>query len=46
MPMRTGRPIPALTLIADERETLERWQFNLALQRNLWVRISPVEPKF
>ena len=23
--MRTGRPIPPLTLAADERETLERW---------------------
>lgn len=23
--MRTGRPIPPLTIIADERETLERW---------------------
>ena len=23
--MRTGRPIPPLTLTADERETLERW---------------------
>ena len=23
--MRTGRPIPALTISADERETLERW---------------------
>ena len=23
--MRTGRPIPPLTLTADERDTLERW---------------------
>jgi len=23
--MRTGRPIPTMTLTADERETLERW---------------------
>jgi DNA-binding NarL/FixJ family response regulator len=23
--MRTGRPIPPMTLTADERETLERW---------------------
>jgi len=23
--MRTGRPIPPLTLAPDERETLERW---------------------
>jgi len=24
-PMRTGRPIPPLTLTEDERDTLERW---------------------
>lgn len=23
--MRTGRPIPPLTITVDERETLERW---------------------